>query len=503
MNNIYTPFRDARLVRRVLIRPVSPLYGPAWVFLLLLVLLASCTPSPKNVKESDYFPNIYPDYIGVRVPCNIAPLNFLLRDSCEALYVTAGAGGIEIKSHKRGNEAIFNPNEWRKLLEHAAEKSVSVTVTALQNKKWIRYKSFEIYVSSDSIDPYLTYRLIEPDYEVFSRLQIMERNLEDFSERVLCDYNAVGNRCMNCHTHAPGHSDLSFLYVRGEGGGMVLNDGGNLQLLDVKTPDMVSGPVYAQFDPSGRYIVFSSNAIIPAFHSRPDKRLEVFDTKSDVYVYDRKRGKIVQTPLLSDSTRLETFPTFSADGRDVYYCVAEGPARPSSLDSLHYSLCRIGFDTEKGEFGSVVDTVVAGAPGSSVSHPRVSPDGKRILYTVSEFGTFPIWHREADLRMIDIESGKVDSLAIVNSSMSDTYHSWSSSGRWFVFASKRDDGLYGKPYFAHVNKDGKVSKPFVLPQQSPSFYDCNLKSFNVPDLGPSPVSFLPRDISSLLYKNNK
>lgn len=470
-----------------------------YVILISLILgLASCTPSPKDISETDELPDIYPDYIGVTVPVNIAPLNFLLRDSCEALYVTASAGSCEIKSHKKGNEAVFSLKEWRKLLDKAVGKNITVNVTALKDGKWISYRPFGIYVSDDEVDAYLTYRLIEPDYEVFSRLQIMERNVSDFSERVVCDYNNVGNRCMNCHTHSPKDGDLSFLYVRGQGGGMVLNDHGHLRKLDIKTPDMVSGPVYAQFDPSGRYIVFSTNSIIPAFHSRPDKRLEVFDTKSDVYVYDLKKGRVVQSPLVADTMRLETFPTFSADGREIYYCVADGPALPSRLDSMHYSLCRIGFDIDKGEFRNTVDTVVKGVEGNSVSHPRISPDGKRVLYTVSDFGTFPIWHREADLRMMDLENGKVDSLSAVNSAMSDTYHSWSSSGRWFVFASKRDDGLYGKPYFAHVTPDGKVSKPFVLPQKSPSFYDNNLKSYNVPDFGQIPVSFLPADVGAAL-----
>ena len=408
-------------------------------FILIISLIGGCVPSPKDVGEVETWPDIYPDYTGVTVPENIAPLNFLLRDSCEALYVTASTGDLEIKSHRKGNEVIFKLKDWKKLMEKASGKEVKVTVTALQDGKWIKYRPFDITVSADKVDSYLTYRLIEPDYEVFSRLQIMERNVEDFSERVLCDYNNVGNRCMNCHTHAPGRGDLSFLYVRGEGGGMVLNEAGRLRKLDAKTPDMVSGPVYAQFDPSGRYIVFSTNAIIPAFHSRPDKRLEVFDTKSDVYVYDLKKGEVVRTPLLADSTRLETFPTFSADGKSIYYCVAEGPARPSTLDSLFYSLCRIDFDPDQGRFGSVTDTIISGKWGSSVSHPRVSPDGKRLLYTVSDFGTFPIWHREADLRMLDLESGRVDSLNVVNSPMSDTYHTWSSTGRWFVFASKRDD----------------------------------------------------------------
>lgn len=467
--------------------------------LVLLSLLAACTPSPENVTEKDVFPNIYPDYIGVTVPENIAPLDFLLRDSCDAILAVASFGDYEVKSHKKGNEAIFDLKEWKKLMEKAAGKSIDVTVTALLADNWVKYKAFNINVSSDKIDPYLSYRLIEPDYEIFSRLQIMERNIEDFSERVLCDYNTVGNRCMNCHTHAPGDGDLSFFYVRGEGGGMILNDHGKLRMPDIKTPDMVSGPVYAQFDPTGRYIVFSTNVIIPAFHSRPDKRLEVFDTKSDIYVYDLKQDKVLRSPLIADSTRLETFPTFSADGTEIYYCVADGPIRPSAIDSVHYSLCRIGFNPENGIFATSADTIVPGIQGKrSVSHPRVSPDGKRLLYTVSDFGTFPIWHRDADLQMIDLENGKIDSLKIVNSQMSDTYHSWSSTGRWFVFASKRDDGLYGKPYFAHVDNNGKVSKPFVLPQKSPSFYDDNLKSFNVPDLGTVPVSFMPSDVASVM-----
>ena len=467
--------------------------------LILLTLLEACVPAPEDVSETDAFPDIYPDYIGVTVPCNIAPLNFLLRDSCEAVYVTAATDGFEIKSHKKGNEAIFDLKEWKNLLDKAQGKNITVSVTVLHGDDWTKYKSFDIAVSGDIIDPYLTYRLIEPDYEVFSRLRIVERNISDFSERILCDYNAVGNRCMNCHTHAPGDGDLSFLYVRGEGGGMVLNDHGNLRLLDFKTPDMVSGPVYAQFDPSGQFLVFSTNAIIPAFHSRPDKRLEVFDTKSDIFVYDLQRDAVLRSPLLADSTRLETFPTFSADGNSIYYCVADGPIRPSAIDSIHYSLCRIDFDPRQGTFGQSTDTIVKGLPGKrSVSHPRVSPDGRRLLYTVSDFGTFPIWHREADLQMVDLTTGEIDSLMIVNSPMSDTYHCWSATGRWFVFASKRDDGLYGKPYFAHVSPDGKVSKPFLLPQKSPSFYDDNLKSFNVPDLGAVPVSFSPRDVAATM-----
>ena len=135
---------------------------------------------------------------------------------------------------------------------------------------------------------------------------------------------------------------------------------------------------------------------------------------------------------------------------------------------------------------------------SSVCHPRISPDGRYLLYTVADYGTFPIWHPEADLQLMDLQTGAIDTLAIVNSEKSDTYHSWSSNSRWFVFASKRDDGLYGKPYFCYIDKDGKAHKPFCLPQEHPTFYDNNLKSFNAPELGKGKVTFDVHDVAKAL-----
>ena len=94
----------------------------------------------------------------------------------------------------------------------------------------------------------------------------------------------------------------------------------------------------------------------------------------------------------------------------------------------------------------------------------------------------------------------MDSLSIINSEKSDTYHSWSHTGRWFVFASKRDDGLYGKPYFCYVDRQGKAHKPFVLPQKEPTFYDDCLKSFNIPELSRGPVPFDAIDIENVMKR---
>ena len=304
---------------------------------------------------------------------------------------------------------------------------------------------------------------------------------------------------MNCHTLGNQAPNLSMMYVRGKDGGAILNRNGKLRKLNIKTDDMISSSVYYGFSPSGRYVTFSTNVIIPAFHAKPSKRLEVYDTKSDVYVADLDNNTITSSPLTSDTTQLETFPTFSPDGKYIYYCTADiKDLRSENLKGLEYALVRIPFEEKTGQIATdaaLADTLYK---ERSVCLPKISPDGKYCLFTIADYGTFPIWHPEADLCMLNLQTGKTDSLSIVNSQKSDTYHSWSHTSRWFVFASKRDDGLYGKPYFCYIDKQGKAHKPFVLPQKEPSFYDNCLKSFNIPELSRGPLPFDAIDIENVM-----
>ena len=464
---------------------MKTIYSVCLCFLMLQ--LTACTPTPENQTKVGSLPPIYPDYCDVTIPQNIAPLNFLLRADCEAIEVKAGSITINAK----GNEAVFDMDEWKALLQQSIDKSISITVSALIDGQWIEYKPFHWQVVADKIDPYLTYRLIEPDYEIWNNVQIQQRCVENFDVNALGHYEQLENRCMNCHTFANQDPQLSMMYVRGPGGGAILNQKGQLSKLNIP------GSVYFGFSPTGRYITYSSQKIIPAFHSDPSKRLEVYDSQSNVYVADMQEHRIFTSPLLSDSLKFETFPTFSPDGKYIYYCAADSVSLPTDIKQLQYRLVRIAFDEKTGTIGTQVDTLFN---QRSVCHPRISPDGKHILYTVADYGTFPIWHPEADLQMMNLQTGAIDSLAIVNSAMSDTYHSWSSNSRWFVFASKRDDGLYGKPYFCYVDKNGKAHKPFCLPQQYPTFYDNNLKSFNAPELGKGKVPFDVEDVAKAMKK---
>lgn len=477
------------------------LYGAA----ASLILLASCAQTHENAEQVDHYPNMYPDYADVTIPVNIAPLNFEIRDkhltNIETILTIEGADANDadntLTATSNSQNLKFDLDDWKAFLQKAVNKNVKVQIYSKSDHgEWTAFKSFKWQVVGDSIDPYLTYRLIKPDYEVWNKIQIRQRCVENWKETILADHHLQENHCMNCHAFGNQNPNLSMVYVRGEDGGAILNRNGKLRKLNLKTANMVSSSVYYGFDPSGRYVTFSTNIIIPAFHANPDKRLEVYDSKSDVYVADLDNNIIISSPLTSDSTKLETFPTFSSNGRYIYYCVADKKGlKTKNLKGLKYALVRIPFEDRTGTFGSKVDTLYT---ERSVCHPKISPDGRYCLFTVADYGTFPIWHPEADLRMLDLQTGKIDSLSIVNSRKSDTYHSWSHSGRWFVFASKRDDGLYGKPYFCYFDEHGKAHKPFVLPQREPTFYDDCLKSFNIPELSRGPVPFNAIDVENVM-----
>jgi len=474
--------------------------GVIYKIIIALVLcgLISCG-NPQEVEICDEFPPIYPDYTEVTIPYNIAPLNFLMRNKPSQVEVSikGKTTGLLLRSN---HKVQFSGKRWQKVLETEKGGTLQVHVKAKVNGKWIQYAPFSWYITEDKIDPYISYRLIEPGYEVWNAIQLRERNLESFTERVIADNNLTDNSCMNCHTYTKNDPSLSFFHLRGKNGGTILNRNGELRKLNTQTADMVSSLVYGEIHPSGKYGVFSSNVIIPEFHTLGNERLEVYDSASEVYLIDFDANKIhiIPFPEKEGLKYLRSFPVFSPDGRTIYYCEASQVSLPDSIRHLKYNLHSISFNPETLNFGTEVDTLYSSAlTGKSVCHPKISPDGKYLLYTVADYGTFPIWHRETELQMINLWTGETDDLQDVNGPCSDTYHSWSSNSRWFVFASKRDDGIYGKPYFAYIDREGKAHKPFVLPQRDPAHYDYTLKSYNIPELSTGPLPFSARDIEHI------
>ena len=452
-----------------------------------ILILAAC------VREGAFreagTPPVLPDYTDITLPVNIAPLNFEL-ESADALRLEI-EGSRTYRFKAGGSQLRFPMQKWKEMLREEAGNTLQLTLTASFGRESRRYTPFTWTVSPDSIDRYLSYRLIEPAYEVWNVLSIEERDLESFKTRLLADNTTVESTCINCHTANRGDGiQTSFMHVRGAKGGTLYSRDGQLRKLNTATDSTAGAAVYGEISADGRYGIFTTADIRPILHSGRFDKLEVFDASSDLILLDFEQGTVTDSPLVKGSEFQETFPCWSADGKTVYFCRTVSRPQPDSTFEMHYDLYSVAFDPETGRLGGTLTRVVdAASRGKSVSFPKCSPDGRYILMTVSDYGTFPIWHSETDLWLYEIATGALFPLETVNGKYSDSYHCWSSSGRWICWASKRDDRLYGKPYFAHVGEDGTVSKPFVLPQRDPGRYQVTLKSYNIPELYRFPESY--------------
>lgn len=457
-------------------------------YLALVLMLVSCT-GGRAYTVREQVPPLLPDYTGITLPCNIAPLNFRLEGAGRIELDIQGRGQYHFRSN--GPQLRFPLKSWKKMLREETGNTLTVTLKARFGRDRVQYAPFTWEISADRIDRYLSYRLIEPAYEVWNVLSIEERDVETFRTRLLADNTRTKSTCINCHTANRGDGpQTTFMHVRGKKGGTLYSRNGQLRKLNTATDSTAGAAVYGEISADGRYGIFTTADIRPILHSGRNNKLEVFDAASDLILLDFEAGTVSDTPLVKGPEYQETFPCWSADGRTIYFCRAQALPQPAGTFDMHYDLYSLAFDPEEGRLGQTLTKVVdATALGKSISFPKCSPDGTTILMTVSDYGTFPIWHHETDLWLYHIETGTIDTLEAVNGRYSDSYHCWSRNGRWICWASKRDDRLYGKPYFAHVSADGTVSKPFVLPQKNPNYYLTTLKSFNIPELYPFPEAY--------------
>jgi hypothetical protein len=424
------------------------------------------------------------EYADMIVPPNIAPLNFFVNaeDGQEALVLTCD--GKSISAVCKDGAIIPDKKDWKDWAKAAKGKQIHAEHCTQKDGKWISYQTFTFRMAEEDIDPYLVYRLIPPGYALWNEMGIYQRNLENFEESAILTNTQTDRNCMNCHSFCVQQPDKMMFHLRSKHAGTLLVNDGNIKKLETKTEQTMSALVYPYWHPSGKYIAFSVNNTKQLFHTNHTNRIEVMDLASDVVVYDVERNEIITTPLTFGEENFETFPSFSADGKKLYFCSARKHALPDSIESMKYHLCAVDFDTETRTFGNQVDTIFhAEKMNKSVSFPRISPDGRFLMITLSDHATFPIWHQEADLWMIDLQNGnKPIQLDALNSSSVESYHSWSSNGHWVVFSSRRKDGLYTRPYIAYIAADGTTGKPFILPQERGDFYQECMTSFNIPEL---------------------
>ena len=466
-----------------------------YIFILCLMVLAACRPEISG--EIDSKPDIFPDYAEVTIPRNIAPMNFqVISKEGSAWMAEVRAAGKTVCIRSRSGLVSFGKGQWRKLLSAGGE--LSFRIYEKRDGEWLAYHGFNMYVAEDKVDPYLAYRLITPGYSLWREMSICQRDLESYREsRIYSNSQGRGN-CVNCHSFCERDPDRMLFHLRSELAGTYIFRNGKKEKLDTKTEETISSLVYPYWHPSGDYVAFSVNKTNQVLHTTDPNRIEVFDEASDMVVYDLDNHQIVTASHLYGDASFETFPTFSPDGQSLYFCSAKAvEPMPEDYKAVRYSLCRVDFDPSDCSFGETVDTLYnASVLGGSVSFPRISPDGRFLAFTLSGYGTFSIWHKDADIYCIDLQSGCVSEMTALNSDDVESYHCWSGNGRWMVVSSRRDDGLYTRPYISYVDENGVASKPFLLPQKNPKkYYDFQMFSYNIPEFVEDEIGLEGRQIA--------
>lgn len=429
-------------------------------------------------------PLILPDYSDIILPSNIAPLNFRILEAGDKYRVTLfSLHGDSIGITSKSSSIRIPMQLWKTLLSQNSGNSLCLRVAVRQRGRWVRFETIENHIAKEAIDPFLVYRILNPAFNLWKTMGIYQRNVESFEEVPVLRNEAL-NGCLNCHSFCRQRPDTWSLHMRYTEGGMLVAKADHVQNLDTRTDQNPFPAAYTAWHPSGETVAFSTDEVKQFFHAAGENR-DVLDMQSDLYFLDPETHAISSAPQIARPDYMEVLPTWSPDGRYLYFCSAPQIDSKQSFKGqfrkIYYELMRVPYDNAAGAFG-VVETVLSLAgEHQSISHPKISPDGRYLMYCVANYGYFTIYHPESNLSVMDLKTGRT-ALLDLNSEQSESYHSWSSNSRWVVFSSKRDDGIYTRLYLCYMDENGRSGKPFVLPQEDPCFYDHFLWVYNVPEL---------------------
>lgn len=462
-----------------------------FLYVTIMLFSSGCTHYHQADEAIDKKPSIYPDYAGVTFPLNIAPPNFKIQELGEMYQTEIGCEGEGKNILVQSTSSVVHipAKQWKSLLSKAVGKQIFFRVTVKQQGRWKRFQDIYNNISPYAIDSYLVYRLLYPGYELWNEMGIYQRDLTSYTQQPIIENKDLNHQCMNCHTFRQNSAETMMLHIRGKQGGTLISREGKIEKVNPKPAGFAHGATYPDWHPSGNYLAFSANEIQQFFHSSGKKPIEVSDLAADLMVYDVIHHTVLTDSLVCGNQFMETFPTWSKNGKMIYFCRAKAYRQGMPLDSIRYDLYRISFDETKSKLHTLECIYEASSVNKSVSFPKISPDGNYLMFTQSDYGNFSIWHTESDLYLLNLRTKKVRNIKEVNSDNVDSFHTWSSNGRWFVFSSKRMDGLWARPYFASFNPEtGDFGKPFLLPQFDPEFYDTFTYTYNLPELITTPVS---------------
>lgn len=302
--------------------------------------------------------------------------------------------------------------------------------------------------------------------------------------------------CFNCHTASADGSTIgfdcntdetdksSYFFFRNPGRsteitpGMIFN--WNADKPAAQQPVLQANS--SAISPDGKVIATSGRAIMLLHMRCTDIRQYTYPIRGVVMYRTVSDPAMRVLPGGDDEAFLHNPSSWSPDGKYIYFFGGPVPeplqemARRKlagthkedgrklswrELDKLYpfrHGVYRIPFNGGRG--GRPEPLRGAHDNGYSNYFPRVSPDGKWVVFTRSANGSMLV-REDSDLYIVPAAGGEARRLAC-NGPRADSWHSWSPNGRWLAYASKSHSDSATDIVLTHIDKDGEASPPVIL-----------------------------------------
>ena len=247
----------------------------------------------------------------------------------------------------------------------------------------------------------------------------------------------------------------------------------------------------SQVSPDGRYVVtmlrglkkdLASSYFVVNF--KDYRFLQVFyPTRGILAWYNRENSQRQSLPGADDPRYVQTNPVWTPDGKYVIFARAEAkdprpegqklPERANAPEEtpIQYDLYRIPFNEGRG--GQAVAIEGASHNGMSNSFPKVSPDGRWIIFV--ECRNAQLMRPDSQLYIVPVEGGVARRLRS-NTSLMNSWHSFSPNGRWLVFSSK-SRSPYTQMFLTHLDAEGNDSPAILIENSTAANRAVNIPEF--------------------------
>ena len=247
----------------------------------------------------------------------------------------------------------------------------------------------------------------------------------------------------------------------------------------------------SQVSPDGRFVLttfagrdqsIGSSYFVTNF--KDYRFLQVFyPTRGILTYYSRATGRREPLPGADDPKYVQTDGVWSPDGKWVVFVRAEarephpeGTPLPTEANDpnevqIKYDLYRVPFNDGKG--GAAERVEGAADNGMSNSFPKVSPDGKWIVFVKAR--NAQLMRPDSELWMVPFVGGVARRMRC-NTSTMNSWHSFSPNGRWMVFSSKARSP-YTQMYLTHIDAGGNDSPAILIENSTAANRAVNLPEF--------------------------